>query len=231
MRFALLVGLAAAVLSAGEPSEAERAVFAAAGTGDAGAVRQLLQQGAPANARDERARTPLHAAAAAGSAETVRVLVTAGADVNARERSGWTPLMDAVKAGRLAAAEALLAAGADPDARDRAAGTVLDVAQKAGQDGLVALLRRHGAKGGGKSVGDRVCVRPWNGDGFCGTVEAIRDTRYRIEVTSLVGCGRGCAPEAECSAGRSVGGGSRDAVVAGTSVWASAWCLTHTGIE
>ena len=231
MRLAVLLALAAAIPSPGDLSETDRALFSAARSGDAASTRRLLRTGARVAARDDRGRTPLHEAAASGRTDTVRALLAAGADVNARERSGWTPLMEAAKAGRLAAAEALLTAGANPDARDRAAGTVKDVAQQEGQADMVALLLRHGAKGGGKSVGDRVCVRPWKGAGYCGTVEAIRGTRYLIDVTRVEGCERGCAPDGDCSSGRAVGGGSADAVVGGVSVWTAGWCLTDTGLE
>jgi hypothetical protein len=230
MGFVALFALLAAVASGAELSERDRALFAAARTGDAAGVRRLLRQGAEATARDERGRSALHEASASGNVDAVRTLIAAGADPGARERSGFTPLMDAARAGRLVAVEALLEAGADPEARDRAAGTALDVAQQAGRDDVVSLLRRHGAMGSGKSVGDRVCVRPWKGQGFCGTVERVQKTRYLVRVTSIVGCERGCAPDAECSAGRAVGGDSADAVATGASVWTPAWCLTHTGL-
>jgi hypothetical protein len=230
-RIAVLALSAAAALAAADLSENDRALFVAARRGDPAAIHRLVRLGARATARDEHRRTPLHDAAAAGGAAAVRTLLAAGAKVDAATPSGWTPLMDAAKSGRPDAAEALLAAGANPDARDRAAGTVLDVAQQAARDDVVALLRRHGARGGGKSVGDRVCVRPWKGAGFCGTVEAIRGTQYLIDVLRIDGCERGCAPDADCSAGRAVGGPSADAVGLGASVWTAAWCLTHTGIE
>ena len=194
----LVLGLAAAVLSAGELSETDRALLSAAGSGDAAAVRRALRR---------------------------------GANVNAALPSGWTALMEAARAGRLDAAQALLAAGADADARDRAAGTVLDVAQQAGQDAVVRLLRARGARGSGKSVGDRVCVRPWKGDGFCGRVAAAERTRLLVEVTSVLGCAEACAPDPDCSSGRAVGGVSADAVREAASVWIRSWCLTHTGLE
>jgi hypothetical protein len=173
----------------------------------------------------------LLSAARAGDAAAVRRIVLQGANPNVALPSGWTPLMEAAKAGRVDAAEALLAAGAVPDARDRAAGTALDVAQQAGQHALVALLRRHGARGSGKSVGDKVCVRPWKGSGYCGTVAAIEGTSHLVLVTSVVGCAMGCAAEPECSDGREVGGAAVDAVRAGTPVRTKSWCLTHTGLE
>jgi Ankyrin repeats (3 copies) len=173
----------------------------------------------------------LLSAARSGDVATVRRALREGANPNAALPSGWTPLMEAAKAGRQDAAEALLAAGALPDARDRAAGTALDVAQQAGHDALALLLRRHGARGSGKSVGDRVCVRAWKGSGFCGTVAAVSGASYLVDVTSVVGCEGGCAAEAECSSGREVGGASGDAVREGTSVRTKSWCLTHTGLE
>ena len=69
------------------------------------------------------------------------------------------------------------------------------------------LLRQHGARGSGKSIGDTVCVRPWQGDGYCAVVEAADPTRYRLRVSRVVGCAAGCAPEPSCSAGRAVGAG------------------------
>src|SRR5262245_48366325 len=173
----------------------------------------------------------LLSAARRGDGAMVRRALRQGANPEAALPSGWTPLMEAAKAGGKDAAEALLAAGARPDARDRAAGTALDVAQQAGQDAIAELLRKHGALGSGKSAGDRVCVRPWKGSGFCGTVAAVEGASYLLDVTSVVGCSAGCAADAECSSGREVGGASADAVRAGTSVRTKSWCLTHTGLE
>jgi hypothetical protein len=166
-----------------------------------------------------------------GDAASVRRVLREGANPNAALASGWTALMEAAKTGRLDVAETLLAAGARPDARDRAAGTALDVAERDGQAAVAALLRRHGAQGSGKSLGSRVCVRPWKGSGFCGTVAAVEGTTYVLDVTAVVGCENGCAGNAVCSAGRPVGGTAAEAVRDGTSVRTKSWCLTHTGLE
>jgi hypothetical protein len=197
------------------------------------ALAALLAAASAAISAGELSETDraLLSAARAGDVAAVRRVLLQGANPNAALPSGWTALMEAAKAGRVGAAEALLAAGARPDARDRAAGTALDVAQHAGHDALIALLRRHGARGSGKSVGDRVCVRPWKGSGFCGTVAAIEGTSYLVEVTSVVGCAFGCAAEPECSDGREVGGAAAEAVRAGALVRTKSWCLTHTGLE
>jgi Ankyrin repeats (3 copies) len=173
----------------------------------------------------------LWSAVRSGDAAGVRRILREGANPDAALPSGWTPLMEATKTGRLDVAEALLAGGARADARDRAAGTALDVAEREGREALATLLRRHGARGSGKSVGDRVCVRPWKGSGFCGTVAAIEGTSYLLDVTSVAGCEGGCPADAECSASRPVGGMSAEAVRAGTSVRTKSWCLTHTGLD
>ena len=146
-------------------------------------------------------------AARRGDLAVLRARLKAGADVNAVGRDGTTPLIEAAVHGQVAAAEALLAAGADIDANQRGYGSPLDAAERAGQTALAALLREKGAhSASGRTVGDTVCVRPWDGDGYCGTVESASGARYSIHITGVVGCEVGCAPRAECSAGRAVGG-------------------------
>jgi ankyrin repeat protein len=184
----------------------------------------------PAGAAPERARD-LIAAVRRGDAGRVEALVRSGADVNAATASGLTPLLEAAARGRTDIARTLLAAGADVDARHRELGTPLDAAERAGHEPVAELLRAHGARGSGKSVGDTVCVKRWAGDGFCGRVEGRSGNRYRLEVLRVEGCALGCAPDDQCSAGRAVGGASRDAVHAGDELLLPSWCLTHTGLE
>lgn len=168
-------------------------------------------------------------AARRGDMAALRARLKAGADVNAAGKDGTTPLIEAALHGQAAAAEALLAAGADIDANRRGYGSPLDAAERAGQTAVAALLREKGAhSASGRTVGDTVCVRPWDGDGYCGTVEAASRARYRIHITEVVGCGAGCAPRAECSAGRPVGGPKGLGV--GDTVDTVSWCLTHTGV-
>jgi hypothetical protein len=181
-----------------------------------------------AGASDDDASPRLVAAVARGDAAQVAALVRQGADPDAADRSGWTGLHLAAEKGDLALARALLEAGAHSDLRSRARGTPLDVAERAGRTEMARLLRRHGAKGSGKSIGDAVCVRPWGGDGYCAVVEGADPTRYRLRVSRIVGCPGGCAPEASCSAGRSVGAGG---LGEGDVLWVPASCLTHTGVR
>jgi ankyrin repeat protein len=60
-------------------------LIAAAERGDTATVRQLLQQGANVDARDQRGRTPLMAATHGDRVDTVAALIQAGADVNIRD--------------------------------------------------------------------------------------------------------------------------------------------------
>jgi len=170
----------------------------------------------------------LVAAAARGDAAGVAAALRQGADPDASDRSGWTGLHQAAETGDLALARVLLEAGARPDLRSRARGTPLDVAEKAGRAEMARLLRMHGARGSGKSIGDTVCVRPWHGQGYCATVEAVDPTRFRLRVSRVLGCDGGCPPEASCSAGRDVGPGG---LSAGDVLWVSGSCLTHTGVQ
>jgi ankyrin repeat protein len=61
--------------------------------GDGPRVRQLLREGANADARDEAGDTALMRAALYADAEVVRALVESGADVRARGRDGTAPLL------------------------------------------------------------------------------------------------------------------------------------------
>jgi hypothetical protein len=72
------------------PSPAElqayRGLHAAAAQGDVAEIEKLVKSGAPIDARDGRARTPLHVAAFMQKPEAARVLMRLGADANALSR-------------------------------------------------------------------------------------------------------------------------------------------------
>ena len=183
---------------------------------------------APATAADQDVSRRLVAAVARGDAEEAIALLRLGAPPDAADRSGWTGLHQAADKGDLALARAFLEAGAHPDLRSRARGTPLDVAEKAGRAEIARLLRSYGARGSGKSIGDSVCVRPWQGDGYCAVVESVDPTRFRLRVSQVVGCAGGCAPMASCSGGQEVGPGG---LGPGDVLWVPASCLTHTGVR
>jgi uncharacterized protein len=200
----------------------------AAREGDLVLLRSLLGRGADANVRDAAGQSPLLEAVAAGRLAAVRLLLGSGANVNAVSSAGRTPLIEAAERGHLDTARLLIAAGADLNLSQRGSGTALETAERAGHTDLAAMLRQAGARSSGKSVGDKVCVRPWKGDGYCGTVEAVDRTNYRIRLTEVVGCENGCPAKAECSAGRPVGGAG--GLHAGDAITTVSWCLTHTGV-
>ena len=179
-------------------------------------------------AADDGPSQGLVSAAARGDVAGVAALLRQGADPDEADRSGWTALHQAAEKGDLALARLLLEAGARPDLRSRARGTPLDVAERGGRLELARLLRLHGARGSGRSIGDTVCVRPWKGQGYCGTVEAVDPTRLRLRLSRVIGCVSGCEPEPSCSGGRVVGTGG---LGPGDVLWVPASCLTHTGVR
>ena len=62
----------------------QNAWFEAAGSGDEQALKQLLNQGADIDARDEAQNTALHLATRQGHQDIMHLLIAHGADVNAQ---------------------------------------------------------------------------------------------------------------------------------------------------
>jgi hypothetical protein len=201
----------------------------AAQGGDIELLRSRLRQGMNPDERDKEMRTPLMDAVKSDRVEAVRILLGAGADVNAISASGRTPLIEAAEFGRIDSAQLLIASGADLNKSQRGWGTPLEAAERMGHNELAAVLRRSGARSSGRSVGDTVCVRPWQGDGYCGEVVEVSKTSFRLRVTEIIGCEGGCQAKADCSASRAVGGA--DGVQVGDEITTVSWRLTHTGVK
>lgn len=107
-----------AELSAAEQySHGHTALMRAALDGNTERVRELINQGADINQRDDNARTALMFAVINGHYETMKVLLDHGADVNAKSNTGGTALMGAALNGDLRMVQALLDKGADLHAR------------------------------------------------------------------------------------------------------------------
>jgi ankyrin repeat protein len=85
--FFLFLLLPASAQTPPSPTElqAYRGLHAAAATGDVAEIEKLVKSGAPIDARDGRARTPLHVAAFMRKPEAARALMRLGADANALE--------------------------------------------------------------------------------------------------------------------------------------------------
>jgi hypothetical protein len=201
----------------------------AARAGDLALLRTHLQQGADPNVRNAEGRTVLLEAVAAKQTEAARLLVNSGANVNAKSIEGRTPLIEAAAQGQTDMTRLLIDARADLNVIQRGSGSALEVAERLGHNDVATMLREAGARSSGRSVGDTICVRPWKGDGFCGTVEAVNKTAFQIRVTKIVGCQNGCSAKIDCSAGRPVGGPNGIAV--GDVITTVSWCLTHTGVQ
>ena len=114
----------------------------AAESGDAGAVKALLAEGADVNASTANGATALMRAASRGHAATVKGLLERGADVNARRQDGMTALALAAFFGHAGVVSALLDGGAELNARDRHGSTALDWAVSRGHLDVVELLKR-----------------------------------------------------------------------------------------
>jgi hypothetical protein len=179
--------------------------------------------------RDAQGRTPLIDAAAAGQTGTVRTLLERGAGIDATAADGRTALIFAVQGGQMETVQALIAGGADLNKASRSTGTALNVAENTGKTEIAALLLASGARSTGKSVGDTVCIRPWGGDGFCGTVQSFSIRSVSIQVNKILGCANGCSAREECSASKPVGGA--DGLQAGNEIAVPSWCLTQTGVK
>ena len=223
-------GMLAALLIVGALGQAPDATLGkAARQGDLARLKSLLDSGADPNRRGGNGNSPLLEAVAAGQAAAARVLLAAGANPNLASSGGRTPLIEAAHGGRVEIARMLIAAGADLNTAERGAGTPLEAAEREGHTEMAALLRGSGARTSGRSVGDKVCVRPWKGDGYCGVVLTIDRNDYQLRVTEIVGCSNGCRAIEECSAGKLVGGSG--GLKAGDTITATGSCLTHTGVS
>ena len=87
--------------------------------GDRGALGELLEAGADANARDRWGATALYHAAAKGDEATVRLLLAYGADTNKTSDVGNSPLMAAAGRGHVAVVRLLLQHGTDAGVRNK----------------------------------------------------------------------------------------------------------------
>ncbi len=116
----------------------------AGGKGDLAKARQLLDQGADANEKDENQNTPLLWAATYGNAEIAKLLIEKGADVDARNKWLDTPLFLSIRKGNTDIAKLLIEKGADVNARDSAQWSTLHWAAYHGNTEIADLLIQKG---------------------------------------------------------------------------------------
>ena len=104
-------------------------------------VKELMNDGADINQRDENGRTALMFAVINGHYQTMKVLLEHGADVNARSNKGGTAMMGAALAGDLRMVQALLDKGADLQPRlSETNETAVTLAASRGHDKIARLL-------------------------------------------------------------------------------------------
>ncbi|XP_028991902.1 BRCA1-associated RING domain protein 1 isoform X2 [Betta splendens] len=92
----------------------ETLLHVAAIKGDVAAARELLEQGADPNLKDNAGWTPLHEACNLGHLEVVELLLSRGALLNTPGYKNDSPLHDAARNGHAAIVELLLRHGASP---------------------------------------------------------------------------------------------------------------------
>jgi len=123
------------------------ALHLAAFFGHVESARELLNAGAPVNARSTNAmkNLPLHAAAAGKSLPVVKLLIERGADLNGRQHGAWTALHAAAANGDIEMVKALVEGGADTSARADNQQLPLDLALTKGHQAVVDFLESRGA--------------------------------------------------------------------------------------
>jgi ankyrin repeat protein len=105
-----------------DPDYLDTVLMAAARSGNADVIQEILKYHPDVKKQDRAGRTALEFFAAEGKKpssieETIRALVEAGADVNARDDQGKTPIFSACR--NIKMLKPLLAAGADLNAKER----------------------------------------------------------------------------------------------------------------
>ena len=85
---------------------------------DEGLLQDLIDAGAPLEARNGAGMTALAASADQGRLRSIELLLAAGAQPDAHGERGATPLMAACRAGHLEVVQTLIAAGASVNAAE-----------------------------------------------------------------------------------------------------------------
>ncbi|MDP2029876.1 MAG: ankyrin repeat domain-containing protein [Thiobacillus sp.] len=174
-------------------------LFAAAQSGDAAQIQQLLAAGADHAATDEAGETALMLAAREGHVDAIKALIAAGADVNAKSPQGWTALAKAAyngetERGYVEAIEVLHEAGALVDERIFFGITPLMLAAGGGDASVVEWLINNGADVLTANEGGR-------------TARMMADDKFYVDVINLLHEAEqqlGVSVDGSCSSGSRV---------------------------
>lgn len=126
-------------------SKKEKALLAAADTGDFEEVQKLVGKGVSVNIVDETQTTPLHWATFRGHTEIVDFLIENGALVNTVDNAGFSPLDSAAEEDHVKIARSLIRAGATVNIRNVEGRTPLYAAASEGSLAVVRLVLGAGA--------------------------------------------------------------------------------------
>ena len=126
-------------------ADANPDLHAAAGAGDAAAVRALLSSGVAVDSAIVDGSTALLAAVGNEQGAVAALLLAEGADVNVRNRYNVTPLYLAALNGDVELLQALLHAGADANTAAPSGETMLMTAARTGKPAALAALLQAGA--------------------------------------------------------------------------------------
>ena len=130
-----------------------RELFAAARSGKADLIENLVKEGADVNAPTSQGTTPLVVAAKLGRTDAVKALLESGADPNIGDKFGRMPLHWGL--GQKETVEHLLNKGADVDATGKEGATALHVAAQRGEVEAAGLLIAKGADVNAKDNGGK----------------------------------------------------------------------------
>ena len=154
-------------------------------SGDATAVRALLQQKVDVNGPEVDGTTPLHWAAHGDNVALADLLIGAGANANAVNRYGMTPLLLACTNGNAAMVERLLKGGANPNSAMPSGQTALMTAARTGKVDVIKLLLTHGADVHAKEGYRGQTALMWAAaQGHAGAVEILTEVGADINLRS-----------------------------------------------
>ena len=139
--------------AAAQLRDIDRALIAAAESGDAAEVKRLIAAGGNVNAQDENRNSAYLVAGARGRTEVLRLTLAAGADLGSTNRYGGTALIPACHYGHVETVRELLKTKIDVDHVNNLGWTALLEAVILGDGGaahteIVRLLVAHGARVG-----------------------------------------------------------------------------------
>jgi len=168
-------------------------LFAAARSGDAVQIKNLLEAGAANDAADEAGETALMHAAHGGHVAAVQALIAAGADVNAKAPQGWTALAKAAYNGEtgrgyVEVIDVLHQAGASLDDRIFFGITPLMLAAGGGDASVVEWLINSGADVLAVNEGGRTARMMANDKFYVDVINLLTDAERQLGVSEEGAC-------------------------------------------